>query len=161
MVGALGRRSWPRAAGHFDANGQADPSVIYDGPGHWQMWFDAYDGSAWRAIGYATSTDGLSWTKVGAGALPGPVGSWDKSYIHHPCVIKTAGTYYMYYAGHAANDTHNNIGLATSKDGVSWTKSGDSRSSPAARRSVGRDIGAAGGSRAGRFPVGDVLLGME
>jgi len=110
--------------GSFDEKGQADPSVIYDGVSDWKMWFDAINGSdVWDKIGYATSTDGNTWTKVGSVLERGASGAWDDNFVHHPCVIKNGSTYYMFYAGAKATSPNTyKIGLATSPDGINWTK---------------------------------------
>jgi len=112
------------APGTFDEKGQADPTVIYDGPGDWKMWFDAKNGaSVWDKLGYATSTDGTTWTKVGAILERGAAGTWDDYAVHHPCAIKHNGVYYLYYSGDDDVDyAVKNIGLATSTDGINWTK---------------------------------------
>jgi predicted GH43/DUF377 family glycosyl hydrolase len=112
------------AVGTFDRKGQADPSVIYDGVGDWKMWFDALDGSdVWDKLGYATSTDSATWTKYGSILERGASGAWDDNFTHHPSVIKHGGVYYMYYAGAKATSASTyKIGLATSTDGINWTK---------------------------------------
>lgn len=110
-------------AGTYDELGSADPTVIYDGPGDWKMWFDAKNGiGIWDQLGYATSVDGTTWANQGGVIARGSAGSWDDGFIHHPTVIKYNGVYYMYYTG-GKNDTSGYcIGLATSTDGVNWTK---------------------------------------
>ena len=114
----------PGNVGEFDEWGQADPSVLYEGPGNWKMWFDALNGSnVWDKLGYATSSDGLSWNKYGSVLERGAAGAWDDNLIHHPCVIKHNGIYYMYYSGvKAPSGVRYQIGLATSPDGITWTK---------------------------------------
>jgi len=114
----------PGGVGEFDERGQADPCVLYEGPGNWKMWFDALNGSnVWDKIGYATSSDGLSWNKYGSVLERGAAGAWDDNLIHHPCVIKHNGIYYMYYSAvQAPSGVRHQIGLATSPDGITWTK---------------------------------------
>ena len=110
--------------GQFDQKGQADPTVIYDGAGDWKMWYDAKDGSdVWGKIGFATSTDGTNWTKYGSVLEIGESGEWDDVAVHHPCVIKSGSIYYMFYSGDDDVGANvKNIGLATSLDGINWTK---------------------------------------
>ena len=111
-------------AGAFDEYGQADPTVIYDGTGDWKMWYDAQKSdSTWYSLGYSTSADGITWSKYGAVLDVGAEGAWDDSFVHHPCVIKEGSTYYLYYSGHDGGGIYH-IGLATSADGISWTKYG-------------------------------------
>jgi hypothetical protein len=113
-------------AGTYDQKGQADPTVIYDGIGDWKMWFDAKDGAdTWDYLGYATSTDGTTWTKVGKvdTLRKGGIGEWDSTTIHHPTALKYNGVYYLFYAGSDDGiNTLKHIGLATSSDGLTWVK---------------------------------------
>lgn len=115
-------------SGDYDEDGQADPSVIYDGAGDWKMWHDAMDNSdhanqgAWRSIGYATSADGTTWNKQGSVLDKGTGAQWDVGMIHHPCVIKHNGIYYMFYGGAATLWGAMKIGLATSSNGINWIK---------------------------------------
>ena len=111
-------------AGAFDEKGQADPTVIRESATDWKMWFDALNGAdLWDKLGYATSTDGTTWVKVGSVIERGVAGSWDDYFIHHPAVIKYNGVYYMFYAGAKSTSAANyKIGLATSVNGINWTK---------------------------------------
>lgn len=114
----------PGSVGEFDERGQADPSVMYEGPGNWKMWYDAMNGAGvWDKLGFATSVDGINWSKYGSILNRGEAGQWDDNVIHHPAVIKYSGIYYMFYAGvKAPSNIQFDIGLATSSDGINWTK---------------------------------------
>jgi len=99
------------------------PWVIMDG-GVYKMWYSGYDSSGptgtWR-IFYATSPDGLSWTKHGLVVDVGPSGSYDDALAYNPFVLLD-GVYKMWYAGrHGANVR---LMYATSTDGIGWTKQG-------------------------------------
>jgi len=75
-------------------------------------------------IGYATSNDGSTWTKQSQPILDiGPSGSFDDDQAAEPRVLAVAGAYRMYYTGHNAQSGKNALGMATSSDGVTWTKS--------------------------------------
>jgi sucrose-6-phosphate hydrolase SacC (GH32 family) len=75
-------------------------------------------------IGRATSTDGVTWTKDGAPVLDlGPAGSFDSDQVAEPRVLALASGYRMYYTGRKAGTTTNALGVATSSDGIAWTKS--------------------------------------
>jgi hypothetical protein len=55
-------------AGTFDAGGVKDPVVQLVGAGDWRMLYtgvEVLDGRRIERVGYATSTDGITWTKRG------------------------------------------------------------------------------------------------
>jgi len=99
------------------------PGVISD-TGLYKMWYMGADDSGIYGIGYATSTNGISWTKYAGNpvVVTGTVGSWDESRVLCPDVILDGTTYRMWYTGQDA-DGFRRIGYATSPDGISWTKS--------------------------------------
>ena len=81
------------------------------------------------AIGLAISADGGNTFQVYNGGNPvvsmGAYGAWDDCYVIAPSVTVVNGTFYMAYegmnhAGYVAGD----IGLATSTDGINWSKQG-------------------------------------
>lgn len=110
-------------AGDWDGGGVRYPSVINNGD-MYEMWYvgrDLYD--VWR-IGYATSSDGLTWTKYASNPVLdiGADGEWDAAGFEGPFVIKEGPTSYkMWYSGKDEDDTWR-IGYATSPDGIHWTK---------------------------------------
>ncbi len=107
------------------------PSVIKEG-NEYKMWYCGYDavvdgsGTDGRAnIGLATSTDGINWTKhPGNPVLTTGTNSWDSIYVQDPHVIKINSMYYMWFGG-GSNDAayDQQVGFATSSDGINWTKS--------------------------------------
>ncbi len=111
--------------GSWDYQGVGFPSVIKDN-GIYKMWFSGYDGTTWR-IGYATSTDGVTWTKYSSGGAEAPVldvsGSGPDAYgAYQPSVAKDGSVYKMYYTGISTAGTLT-IDYATSVDGITWVKS--------------------------------------
>jgi hypothetical protein len=108
-------------SGSWDDNRVFDPIVIFDGM-MYRMWFSGYDGSRYR-IGYATSPDGITWTKHPGNPILdlGSSGSWDDYNTHANSVIFDGATYHMWYTGQP-DGTKGRIGYATSPDGISWTK---------------------------------------
>ncbi len=53
----------------------------------------------------------------------GAAGAWDSAVLDFPTVIRTADGYTMFYSGlDTAHRDGGSIGLATSTDGISWTK---------------------------------------
>ena len=108
------------AAGTWDVTRAYIPHVIYRN--HiWYMYYSGYDGAKVR-IGLATSKDGIAWTKypgnpvldVGAGIV------WDSVFSYSPSLIYRNHIWYMYYSGYYGGFIR--VGLATSKDGIAWTK---------------------------------------
>ena len=86
------------------------------------MWYQTHT-DALSDIGYATSTDGISWTKQPGNPVlsAGPEGAWDGEKVADPNVLFDGTTYHMWYAGNDGSGWQ--IGYATSTDGVTWTKS--------------------------------------
>ena len=76
-------------------------------------------------IGIAYSEDRFTWTKFSDNPILSPVnGTWEHDNVKDPSILKVNGIYYLYYTGfNAANTTQ--IGLATSIDGIYWTKYAD------------------------------------
>jgi len=99
--------SWDDYGGNFGA-----PSVILDN-GVYRMWYYSYDGIRDR-IGYATSEDGIHWTKYAGNPVlhEGPQGTWDGVDVFSPSVTKDNGIYKMWYVG--SDRTNYRIGYATS-----------------------------------------------
>ncbi len=73
-------------------------------------------------IGLATSNDGIHWEKYS-----GPVLTSDNNqyFLAVQNVTKINNVYYMYYSASRINDYKFNINLATSADGINWTKYSD------------------------------------
>lgn len=114
-----------------DAFGDDQATIIFNADlGLYQMWFRLVDnsGNAQGRIGYATSSDGVVWSKLtAADGSPravldlGASGSWDAFRLGFPSVVYRDGAYWMYYQGQDTSGVIR-IGLATSKDGVAWTR---------------------------------------
>jgi hypothetical protein len=109
-----------------DSLGTAYPTVIKDGSTY-KMWYSGFDGSSWR-IFYATSPDGLTWTKLDNsipaasdttgtnGRIPLGINGLDTPYAMAPSVIKDGTVYKMWYSFVVG------VFYATSPDGLTWTK---------------------------------------
>ena len=71
------------------------PRVIFDGMTY-HMWYSGDDGTG--NIGYANSTDGVTWTKYPSNPIldPGP-GAWEAQSLFVPTVIFDGVTYHMWY----------------------------------------------------------------
>jgi len=88
------------------------------------MWYQGNDGTNFR-IGYATSDDGITWTKYFDNPVLnlGADGAWDDEVLGSPNVLLNNGIYQMWY--HGSDGTNRRIGYATSTDGTTWIKHPD------------------------------------
>jgi predicted GH43/DUF377 family glycosyl hydrolase len=89
--------------------------------------FMLYSGSngTQSAIGLATSSNGISWVRMGSPVLgQGPSGSWDSGGVYSPSVVWNGSTYLMYYTGtkQGGSVATRAIGVAFSKDLTHWVK---------------------------------------
>jgi len=117
--------------GMWDEVGVQHCVVIQDGD-TLRMWYESFTASTpsgpGHMIGYATSVDGIIWTRRDAPVLVrGPAGEWDDSHIITGAVIKEGNTIKMWYSGGTGTFPNAIIrmGLATSTDGINWTKYDD------------------------------------
>ncbi len=106
--------------GSWDHQSVIVPSVLIDGTTY-HMWYGGDDGTHFR-IGYATSPDGITWTKDTLNPVldVGPAGSWEDYCVFFPTVLIVGSTFHMWYTGD--DGTHYRFGHATSPDGLTWTK---------------------------------------
>ena len=107
--------------GSWDEKAVVEPFVIVDGDTY-KMWYGGFDGTNYR-IGYATSPDGINWTKaydINPVLDLGEAYSWDDEVVSAPCVLFDGAIYRMWYNG--SDGTNYRIGYATSPDGINWTK---------------------------------------
>lgn len=97
--------------------------VIFD-ENMYKFWYTAFDGSTTRIM-YATSTDGLTYTKYGVVMEPGAPGEYDDDWARDPMVLRNdQGTYEMWYTGQKKSVWGWRIMYATSSDGIIWQKHG-------------------------------------
>ena len=89
------------------------------------MWYTGSDwNSGYARVFLATSPDGTTWTKRGVALDVGPSGSLDDRFVYDPSVQIRDGTFYMWYTGLSWAEFRPRIFLATSPDGLEWTKHG-------------------------------------
>lgn len=95
------------------------PTILHDANGY-RMWYTGF-GTNYR-IGYATSADGIAWTKYSTNPVfdLGMNGTWDDYEVGGPTVLFDGTTYRMWYNG--SDGSHARIGYATSVDGITWDK---------------------------------------
>lgn len=98
--------------------------------GVYKMWYttgfsqsiQGYD-TLWTA--FATSVDGVNWTKHGPVLGGGPFGSWTEKGRLARAMLFEAGVYKMWFDAKSSVNIHNGIGYATSSDGIRWNASAD------------------------------------
>jgi predicted GH43/DUF377 family glycosyl hydrolase len=107
-------------------------SVLVEEDGTWVLYFYTWAGAAadtTSSIGRATADDPLGpWTVDAEPVLsPGSEGAWDSRQVMQPKVLQTDDGYVMYYSavGTDLTGVTGQIGMATSPDGVTWTKYDD------------------------------------
>lgn len=102
--------------GQWNAYGVATNDVLYDGAtGTYKMWFTTgTTASANTAVGYATSTDGVTWSTPQQTTLAGGRGSIRSQ--QQISVYQDGGTYYLLYRGGT-----NSVRYRTSTDGLNWS----------------------------------------
>jgi len=101
------------------------PHVIWDAEQRiFRMWYSAGEQYEPNAIGYATSTDGLRWTKHQGNPVfaADPSNPWEQHKVTACQVIPFGDWHLMFYIGFRDEDFAQ-IGLARSRDGVtSWER---------------------------------------
>lgn len=104
-------------------------SVLVEPDGTWVLYFYTRDldgSSAPSRIGRATAPAPEGpWTPDESPVLEPDAGAWDEFALQCPSVLRTDDGYYMVYLGLGATGSDAMIGMATSPDGVKWTKYDD------------------------------------
>ncbi|MDO8684182.1 MAG: hypothetical protein Q7N50_11945 [Armatimonadota bacterium] len=108
------------AAGSQDAKGVGQPFVLKEGSTY-RMWYEGFDGSLWR-IFYATSSNGITWTRQGVALSPGGSGALDQYGARNPVVIFRNSQYELWYQGKSVSYPCYHVLRATSPNGITWTK---------------------------------------
>jgi predicted GH43/DUF377 family glycosyl hydrolase len=104
-------------------------SALVEQDGTWVIYFYTWDSLAFPSasvIGRATasSPNGPWVADIEPILKPGAAGEWDAKQVLAPHVLKTKDGYVMYYSG-ADKTGVQKIGMATSSDGIHWTKYND------------------------------------
>lgn len=116
--------------GSWDSDAVLDPCLVA-ADGGYALWYNGRrqttDGDGrkrvYAQIGHAVSKDGIGWEKhsdpvFGTGSENG----WDSAHIYYPSVLKAGDGFRMYYHGDDALPGRSQIGLAFSRDGLSWKR---------------------------------------
>jgi predicted GH43/DUF377 family glycosyl hydrolase len=76
----------------------------------------------------ATGLPTFQFEKTGIVVLPrGPAGAFDATHAKYPCVLKVGEQWMMWYSGRTDDAFTGSVGLATSSDGLRWTKANQGR----------------------------------
>jgi predicted GH43/DUF377 family glycosyl hydrolase len=105
--------------GSYDARYTRGPSVIFDN-GTYKMWYAGTSAISSTTplvttIDYATSADGKHWTKFSGNPVFKGFNESNSTFAFWPSVVKANGTFLM-----AFGDGFQNIGFASSSNGISW-----------------------------------------
>ncbi len=103
----------PGPAGSYDSYDVFAPIVLVE-EGMFKMWYTAMRSNYTTTIAYATSPDGIVWTKYEGNPVLEEIGAW------YPAVLNVNDAYMMWYS-FAGSDGIGSIYLATSPDGLAWT----------------------------------------
>ncbi|MFN8708254.1 MAG: glycosylase [Planctomyces sp.] len=101
--------------GHWDAKIRERGWILKEGE-TWKLWYTGYDPAQqppMMKLGYATSADGISWTRYREEPLIDSFWVEDMMIVHH-------GDQYLMFAEGAGDQAQ----LLTSPDGISWTRTG-------------------------------------
>jgi hypothetical protein len=100
--------------GHWDVKIRERGWILREGDA-WHLWYTGYDGTrdGIKQLGYATSTDGLNWTRYPGNPLL--AGRWMEDMM----VVKQDNTYFMFAEG-----LHDEAQLLTSADRINWQPRG-------------------------------------
>jgi hypothetical protein len=98
-------------AGHWDVKIRERGWILRDGDA-WRLWFTGYDGTreGIKELGYATSHDGIHWTR----STKNPI--YREHWVEDMSVVHQGDTYYMF----AESENDNHAEMLTSKNGVDW-----------------------------------------
>jgi predicted GH43/DUF377 family glycosyl hydrolase len=110
-------------SGKWDSYTVYSPEVLRENR-QYKMWYSSWkDNSSPYYIGYATSPDGIHWTKYAGNPVFGPrSATWEIGGPATCSVMPIQGGYKMWYAGGDASFEIGRIGYATSIDGINWKR---------------------------------------
>jgi predicted GH43/DUF377 family glycosyl hydrolase len=122
----------PGGDGEWDSKHVMRVNVLKQGEGDYVMIYAGTSNSTNSQIGYATSPDGIVWTKYDDPAtteapyaesdpIMHPEAEWEGTWVGRPEVVQTEAGWVMLYEGGGNSLT----GLATSTDGMNWERYAD------------------------------------
>jgi len=113
------------ASGEWNESFVESPTVVKVGS-MFYMWYTGVDSQMHFRIGMATSSDGVHWTDEPGNPVfaAEPSHDWENGGVYGPAVLRDDDRFVMFYVGLNAQTFLNalRIGMATSPDGISWTR---------------------------------------
>jgi predicted GH43/DUF377 family glycosyl hydrolase len=96
--------------------------VLKEG-GIYKMWYTGWKSTTRfpHSIGYATSPDGINWTKHQGNPALSPLIGWESGAVGYPSVIKMGSSYVMFYTGEVSLGVAL-TGRAISSHGITWER---------------------------------------
>ncbi len=110
----------PRGSG-FESAGVFNPAVVKRGA-EYVMLYRAQDSNGTSRLGYATSADGVHFTRRPEPVLVPETDYEKEGGVEDPRLVLLNGLYYLTYTGYNKHDAQ--LCLATSKDLVLWERKG-------------------------------------
>lgn len=102
------------------------PSVLFMG-GVFHMWFIGADVNVNENLGYATSTDGSTWTQHEGNPMGniGGISDWDAGELGSGGYDHDGEKFQSWYSASPVENSNFEMGYATSADGISWVRASD------------------------------------
>lgn len=116
---SLDGRSWTKQGKLITSRSAEDPFLVKVGSTYF-LYVEDKQAVPFRNIRLYTSTDFSSWTDQGDVIVYNSA-AWENSDVSSPTVHYESGTFYLFYEGRGTGQ-QGAIGLATSTDGIAFTK---------------------------------------
>jgi hypothetical protein len=125
--------TWARVANHvldpvaatWESVAVGSGGVIWDATASlWRMWYaggaETYEPDA---VGYATSPDGVTWTRPQSTPVMSPDADllWEAARLAAGSVVQANGYFYLFYIGYR-DVNEGSINVARSMDGITWKR---------------------------------------
>jgi uncharacterized repeat protein (TIGR01451 family) len=130
-------------AGDWDYNYASRATIWREGPADYRMWYSAGPWEMRQGVGYATSPDGLTWTRDASNPIfhktdtgyPGY--PWRQNWCYTPMVLRAGNLWLMWYSGEGGDGQC--LGLAYASAGLPSSLVEIEKSVSPAEIAVGRE----------------------